>query len=125
MKKPLFEIEDIDETNRGEFRLYPSESDQIKLIIAGKEVEVDNISVNGIAFKFVGNVKKSTYKVILEFGIEETHRIECAIKVLRQDSPLYSGTLIDLSTQDSKLISQFIINSQKKAIRRGGSQSKH
>ena len=55
MKKPLFEIEDLDETNRGEFRLYPTENDDIKLIIAGKEVEVDNISSNGIAFKFVGN----------------------------------------------------------------------
>ena len=123
MKKPLFEIEDLDETNRGEFRLYPSEEDDIKLIIAGREVEVVNISGNGIAFKFVGNVKKATYKVTLEFGITEKHRIECAIKVLRQDAPIYSGTLIDLSAGDSRLIGQFIINSQKRAIRRGTAPS--
>ncbi len=123
MKKPLFEIDDLDETNRGDYRLQPSENDDIKLIIAGKEVDVDNISSNGIAFKFVGNVKKATYKVILEFGIEEKHKIECAIKVVRQEPPIYSGHLIELSTQDSKLIGQFIVNSQKKAIRRGSKTS--
>ena len=119
MKKPLFETEDLDDTNRGEFRLYPTDADDIKLINAGKEVEVINISGNGIAFKFVGNVKKATYKIILEFGIEEKHRIECALKVLRQDAPVYSGNLMDLSATDTRLIGQFIINSQKRAIRRG------
>lgn len=119
MKKPLFETEDLDETNRGEFRLYPSEDDNIKLTIAGKEVEVVNISGNGIAFKFVGNVKKATYKIILEFGTQEKHRIECALKILRQDAPVYSGNLLDLSPGDARLIGQFIIDSQKRAIRRG------
>jgi len=123
MKKPLFEIEDLDETNRGEFRLSPSEEDAITLTIAGKKVEVVNISGNGIAFKFVGNVKKATYKIVLDFGIEETHRIECALKVLRQDAPIYSGALVDLTSTDSRLICQFIINSQKRAIRRGTSHS--
>jgi len=119
MKKPLFETEDLDETNRGEFRLYPSEEDDITLTIAGKQVEVVNISGNGLAFKFVGNVKKATYKIVLDFGIEEKHRIECALKVLRQDAPVYSGALVDLTPSDSRLIGQFIINSQKRAIRRG------
>jgi len=119
MKKPLFEIEDLDDTNRGEYRVTPSDDDHIKLIIAGKTVEVENISANGIAFKFVGNVKKATYKVTLEIGNSEKHRIECAIKVLRQAAPTYSGVLIDLSALDSKLIGQFIISSQKRAIRRG------
>jgi hypothetical protein len=119
MKKPLFETEDLDETNRGEFRLYPSEEDDITLTIAGKQVEVVNISGNGLAFKFVGNVKKATYKIVLDFGIDEKHRIECALKVLRQDAPVYSGALVDLTPSDSRLIGQFIINSQKRAIRRG------
>jgi len=121
MKKPLFETEDLDETNRGEFRLYPSEEDDITLTIAGKQVEVINISGNGLAFKFVGNVKKATYKIVLDFGIEKKHRIECALKVLRQDAPVYSGSLVDLTPSDSRLIGQFIINSQKRAIRRGTS----
>lgn len=119
MKKPLFEIENLDESNRVEYRLSPSDEDNLKLIIAGKEVEVVNISSNGIAFKFVGNVKKATYKVVLEFGIEETHRIECAIKVIRQAPPVYSGTLVGLSPNDSRAIGQLIINSQKRAIRTG------
>ncbi|MGB1238004.1 MAG: hypothetical protein ACPG4U_07315 [Pseudomonadales bacterium] len=119
MKKPLFEIEGLEESNRGEYRLYPSDEDNIKLIIAGKAVEVDNISANGIAFKFIGNVKKATYKVVLEFTLDEKHSIECAVKVLRQAPPIYSGTLVDLSPSDSRLISQLIINSQKRSIRRG------
>jgi hypothetical protein len=121
MKKPLFEIEDLDETNRGEYRLYPTAEDNIKLTIAGKEVEVVNLSGNGIAFKFAGNVKKATYKIKLQFGLEEVHHIECAINVLRLDPPTYSGALVDLSPQDSRLIGQLIINSQKRAIRRGSS----
>ena len=40
MKKPLFEIEDLDDTNRVEYRVCPSEDDHIKLIIADKTVEV-------------------------------------------------------------------------------------
>ena len=119
MKKPLFEIENLDETNRGEYRLSPSDEDNLKLLIAGKEVEVDNISGNGIAFKFAGNVKKATYKVVLEFVLEEKHRIECAIKVLRQDPPIYSGNLIGLSPTDKRAIGQLIISSQKRAIRTG------
>ncbi|MFT5706549.1 MAG: hypothetical protein ACI9ES_000830 [Oceanospirillaceae bacterium] len=119
MKKPLFEIDNLDDTNRGEYRLSPSDEDNLKLVIAGKEVEVVNISGNGISFKFTGNVKKATYKVILEFAAEEKHRIECAIKVLRQDPPVYSGTLIDLTPYETRAIGQLIINSQKRAIRRG------
>lgn len=117
MKKPLFEVEGLTETNRDEFRLYPSEHDHIKLYIAGKEVEVDNISSNGIAFKFAGSVKKAVYKVVLELEIEETHKIECAIKVLRQSPPIFSGTLVELSENESRLINQFIIKGQKRAIR--------
>lgn len=123
MKKPLFETEDLDETNRGEYRLYPSDEDNIKLIIAGKTVEVDNISAKGIAFKFIGNVKLATYKIKLEFSMEQQHSIECAVKVLRQASPIYSGVFVDLSVADSKIINQYIIESQKKAIRRGGNNS--
>ncbi len=119
MKKPLFEIENLDDTNRGEYRLSPSDQDNLKLLIAGKAVDVVNISGNGIAFKFAGNVKQATYKVVLEFVLEENHRIECAIKVLRQDPPVYSGNLVGLSPTDKRAIGQLIINSQKRAIRTG------
>ena len=121
MKKPLFEIDGLDDTNRGEFRLYPSEHDKIKLFIAGKEVEVDNISANGIAFKFAGNVKKATYKVVLELEVEGMHRIECALTILRQAPPFFSGNLVELSANEAKLIGQFILKGQKRAIRQSTS----
>lgn len=120
MKKPIFEVEGLDETNRGEYRLRPSEHDIIRLFIAGKEVEVDNISANGIAFKFSGKVKLATYKVVLELELDGAYKIECAIKILRQDLPIYSGVLIDLTPKESRIIGEFIIKGQKRAIRKGG-----
>jgi len=119
MKKPIFEVEGLEETNRGEFRLRPSEHDIIKLFIAGKEVEVDNISANGIAFKFTGSVKMATYKVVLELELNGSYKIECAIKILRQDPPIHSGVLVDLTPKESRIIGEFIIKGQKRAIRHG------
>jgi hypothetical protein len=120
MKKPIFEVEGLDDTNRGEFRLRPSEHDIIKLYIAGKEVEVDNISANGIAFKFSGNVKIATYKVVLELELDGTYKIECAIKILRQEPPIHSGVLVDLTPKETRIIGEFITKGQKRAIRQGG-----
>ena len=37
MKKPLFETEDLDDTNRAEYRLYPTPEDNLSLSIAGKK----------------------------------------------------------------------------------------
>lgn len=121
MKKPLFETEDLDDTNRAEYRLYPTPEDNLSLSIAGKKVEIINLSGTGLAFKFAGNVKEATYAIKLQFGLQEAHQVKCSIKILHMNPPVFSGTLIDLSVQDSKLIGQLIINSQKRAIRKGSS----
>lgn len=121
MKKPLFETEDLDDTNRAEYRLYPTPEDNLSLYIAGKKVEIINLSGTGLAFKFAGKVKEATYKIKLQFGLQQTHQVKCSIKILHMNPPIYSGALVDLSIHDSKLIGQIIINSQKRAIRRGSS----
>lgn len=116
--KPLIEFDDDEQTNRGSVRIHPSEEDGLIVEVAGRKVEVDNLSAGGIAFIYNGNVAKSTYSAKLQFELEEPREINCKIKVMREAKPIYSGPFVDMDEQHSKLLSRFLLECQKRAIRR-------
>lgn len=116
--KPLIEFDDDEQTNRDNVRIHPSEEDGLILEVAGRQVKVDNLSGGGIAFVYNGNVAKSTYSAKLQFDLEGPREITCKIKVMRDAKPIYSGPFVDMDEQHSKLLSRFLLECQKRAIRR-------
>lgn len=106
-----------DKSLRESYRLMPRKDDPISLKVAGVAVKLINISADGVAFHYEGTIRKAFYPIELEFKLETECRIRCQLKMVRRQSPNFSGTFVEMSEDATLLLARFLMNCQKKEIR--------
>ena len=116
--KPTIELHEEEAGSRENVRIEPHKEDPVRLLLDGIEVALNNLSVKGAAFIFSCELKRADYPVKLIFKTNRECVIESRIQITRSIRPEYAGQFVGLTLRDETLITAFIVDCQKRAIRR-------
>lgn len=116
--KPKIHIPDIAHNGRRAFRLAIDEEAPLRVKVDGHPVNVDNISVTGIAFTSEAPLTLQYYPVRLAFRTgEQVHRLDCTLRLIRKVGLLWCADFSGMDSRQQRLLSEFITWYQAEQIR--------
>lgn len=111
--------ESLDKSNkRQSVRVDLSAKDPVRFAADGQKAVIENISESGIAFKVEQQIVGNEIAGILKFKIDQVYTIRMKLEILLQKEDSYRARFVDLSRQNSKLMSRLVLGLQKLHIRR-------
>ncbi|MCV6590245.1 MAG: PilZ domain-containing protein [Marinobacterium sp.] len=111
--------ESLDKSNkRKAVRVELSAKDPVRFAAAGQKTVIDNISESGIAFRVETAIEESVVDGILKFKIDQVYTLRMKVEILTQHEGSYRARFLDLSKQNTKLMSRLVLGLQKLHIRR-------
>lgn len=117
--KPVIILSGVKDRGRRAYRMTPVQDDPVSLRVDGKLVDLEDLSVNGVAFLSEQDLKAGVYDAQLNFTLQQRdYSIFCKLKLIRTKTDAYAGELQELTSLDERLLSKFILECQKYAIMR-------
>lgn len=109
----------VKDRGRKAYRMTPVHDDPVSLRVNGDLVDLEDLSVNGVAFTTERDLNTGDYDAQLNFTLQKRdYAIFCQLHLVRTKTDIYAAELKEISTLDERLLSRFILECQKNAILR-------
>ncbi|MCD8513079.1 MAG: hypothetical protein LRY63_06735 [Nitrincola sp.] len=117
--KPVIILPGVKDRGRRAYRMTPVQDDPVSLRVDGKLVDLEDLSVNGVAFLSEQDLKAGIYDAQLNFTLQQRdYSLFCKLNLIRTKTDAYAGELQEMTSLDERLLSKFILECQKNAIMR-------
>ena len=115
--KPVIEFEEDANHPRQNYRVKPMPNDPIKLLVAGREMEIIDLSVKGVAFRYAGETKQPSYPIELLISVGRRYQVACELRIVRHQDDMVSGVFEALSARDETVLNKLVMALQRRDIR--------
>ncbi len=117
--KPVIILPGVKDRGRRAYRMTPVQDDPVSLRVDGKLVDLEDLSVNGVAFLSEHDLQAGIYDAQLNFTLQQRdYSLFCKLNLIRTKTDAYAGELQEMTSLDERLLSKFILECQKNAIMR-------
>lgn len=117
--KPVIILPGVKDRGRRAYRMTPVQDDPVSLRVDGKLVDLEDLSVNGVAFLSEQDLQAGIYDAQLNFTLQQRdYSLFCKLNLIRTKTDAYAGELQEMTSLDERLLSKFILECQKNAIMR-------
>lgn len=115
--KPVIVLPDVKDRGRRAYRMTPVQDDPVSLRVNGKLVDLEDLSMTGVAFLSDQQLSAGLYDAQLNFTLQNLdYSIFCKLQLIRTKTDTYAGELQGMTSLDERLVSKFILECQKNHI---------